>query len=230
MDEGIQLERIYLLTGARGEPIDRLTETAHENGVPVNRVPAEKLKSFNLERPEDCIGVRSRIHYLPLQDVISFIVEKGEAPLLVILDGITDVRNIGAIARSAWSCNAHAIILPEKGVGALQEDAVTTSAGALEHILVSRVRSIPQAIDELHLNGIQVFASDMNAPVKIFDLDFKIPCAIIFGSEDKGVHPTFYKMCDQVFCIPMQNHFESLNVSVAVGMTLYEAMKQRMQG
>ncbi len=227
MKDGVQLERIYLLSTLHGDAVEQLKNIAEAGGVPVNKVPSEKLKSFNIEDHRGCVAVRSKIHYQQLQDVISFIVEKGESPLLLMLDGITDIRNIGAIARSAWSCGVHAIIIPEKGVGALNEDAITTSAGALENIIVSRVKSIADAIDEMHLNGIRVFASEMTAATRIFEINFKEPCAVILGSEDKGIHPTLYKMCDEVFSIPMQNNFESLNVSVAAGMILYEAMKQR---
>jgi 23S rRNA (guanosine2251-2'-O)-methyltransferase len=230
MNDGVQVERIFLLSTLHSDAIEKLKNIAEEKGVPVNKVPSEKLKSFNINDHRGCIAVRSKIHYHPLQDVITFIVEKGESPLLMILDGITDIRNIGAIARSAWGCGAHALIIPEKGVGALNEDAITTSAGSLENIIVCRVKSIAQAIDELHLNGIRAFASEMTATKRIFDINFKEPCAIILGSEDKGIHPALYKICDEIFSIPMQNNFESLNVSVAAGMILYEAMKQRLAG
>jgi 23S rRNA (guanosine2251-2'-O)-methyltransferase len=155
-------------------------------------------------------------------------VERGEAPLFMLLDGITDIRNIGAIARTAFCCGVHAIVIPEKGVGALNEDAILTSAGALEKISVCRVNSLMKAVDELHLNGIKVFASEMNASKKLFDIDLKEPCAIIMGSEEKGIFPALLTISDEVFNIPMKNEFDSLNVSVAAGMILYEAMKQRM--
>ena len=148
-------------------------------------------------------------------------------PLFLILDGITDIRNIGALARTAYCCGIQAIIIPDKGVGALNEDAITTSAGALEQIAVCRVTSLMKAVDELHLNGIKVFASEMTADKQIFDIDFKEPCAIVMGSEDKGIFPALRKICDDDFKIPMMGNFESLNVSVAAGMILYEAMKQR---
>lgn len=228
MNDGVQLERIYVLSTASPGETAQLKKIAEQNGVPVNKVPPEKLKSFNIENHRVCVAVRSKIHYQQLQDVISFVVEKGETPLLLILDGITDIRNIGGIARSAWCCGVQAIIIPEKGVGALHEDAIAASAGALEQISICRVKSITNAIDEMHLNGIKVFAGEMKATTKIFDINFHEPCAIILGSEDKGIHPTLYKMCDETFSIPMQNDFESLNVSVAGAMILYEAMKQRM--
>lgn len=228
MKEGIQLERIYLQDTISGDEADELKRIALEFEVPVNKVPFEKIRNFNLENPKGCIAIKSKIKYQNLQDIISFIVENGQVPLMILLDGITDIRNIGALARTAYCCGVQAIVIPEKGVGALNEDAINTSAGALENIAVCRVKSLHSAIDELHLNGIKVFASDMKSETKVFDLNFKEPCAIIMGSEDKGIQPSLYKLCDASFKIPMQKDFESLNVSVAAGMILYEAMKQRI--
>ncbi len=228
MKNGIQLERIYLQNTISGDEADELKKVAFEFEVPVNKVPFEKIRNFNLENPKGCIAIKSKIKYQNLQDVISFIVENGETPLLLMLDGITDIRNIGALARTAYCCGVQAIVIPEKGVGALNEDAINTSAGALENIAVCRVKSLHSAIDEMHLNGVKVFASEMKAEENIFDMNFKEPCAVIMGSEDKGIHPSIYKLCDNVFKIPMQTDFESLNVSVAAGMILYESMKQRM--
>ena len=227
MKNGVQLERIYLQNTISGDEADELKKVALEFEVPVNKVPFEKIRNFNLENPKGCIAIKSKIKYQNLQDVISFIVENGETPLLLMLDGITDIRNIGALARTAFCCGVQAIVIPEKGVGALNQDAIDTSAGALENIAVCRVKSLNSAIDEMHLNGIKVFASEMKAEEKVFDINFKDPCAIIMGSEDKGIHPSLYKLCDKAFKIPIQTDFESLNVSVAAGMILYEAMKQR---
>ena len=228
MNAGQQLERIYLQNTINSIEADELKAVAERNGVPVNKVPFEKLRNFNVENHHGCIALKSKIKYQDLQDVISFVVEKGETPLLLMLDGITDIRNIGALARTAYCCGVHAIVIPEKGVGALNEDAIATSAGALESIAVCRVKSLISAIDEMHLNGIKVFASEMKAEANVFDMNFKEPCAIVMGSEDKGIHPAVYKVSDSHFKIPMQKDFESLNVSVAAGMILYEAMKQRM--
>ena len=228
MNAGQQLERIYLLSTINSPEAEELRLVADKSGTPVNKVPFEKLRNFNLENHNGCIAVKSKIQYQDLQDIISLIVENGEIPLLLMLDGITDIRNIGALARTAYCCGVHAIVIPEKGVGALNEDAMATSAGALEKIAVCRVKNLHNAIDELHLNGIKVFASEMTADENIFDIGFTEPCAIILGSEDKGIQPSLYKACDARFKIPMQKDFESLNVSVAAGMILYEAMKQRI--
>lgn len=228
INAGLQLERIYLLSTINSPEADELRDVAEKSGTPINKVPFEKLRNFNIENHKGCIALKSKIHYQELQDVISLVVENGETPLFLLLDGITDIRNIGALARTAYCCGVHAIVIPEKGVGALNEDAMTTSAGALEHISVCRAKSLHNAIDELHLNGIKVFASEMKSQENIFDLNFKEPSAIILGSEDKGIQPSLYKLCDHKFMISMKNDFESLNVSVAAGMILYEVMKQRI--
>lgn len=225
---GQQLDRIYLDTRATGEEISEIKRLAVQNGVPVNYVPAAKLNSFNVTNHDGCVAQIAKVQYQNLQDVISLIIDNGEAPLLLILDGITDIRNIGGIARTALCCGVHAIIIPDKGVGALNEDAILTSAGALEQIAVCRVNSLMKAVDELHLNGIKVFASEMTAEKNVADCDYKAPCAIVMGSEEKGIYPALMKICDEKIKIPMAGDFESLNVSVATGIILYEAMKQRM--
>ena len=228
MHAGEQIERIYLASNIFGKTSDELRKIAEEYLIPINKVPVEKINAFNVENHEGCVALRGKIKYQDLQQVISFVVDGGEVPLFLILDGITDIRNIGALARTAYCCGVQAIIIPDKGVGALNEDAITTSAGALEHISVCRVTSLMKAVDELHLNGIKVFASEMTAEKKIFDLNFFEPCAIVLGSEDKGIYPALMKVCDEQFNIPMKNNFESLNVSVAAGMILFEAMRQRI--
>ena len=228
MEAGKQLERIYMQTTVHGEVIDTIRTLAEKYLVPINKVPVEKLNGLNVSNHEGCVGVISKIQYQNLQDVISFVVENGEMPLFIILDGITDIRNIGAIARSAFCFGVHAILIPDKGVGALNEDAILTSAGALEKMAVCRVGSLMKAVDELHLNGIKVFASEMTATKKLFELNLAEPCAIVLGGEEHGVYPALMKICDDQFQIPMPGDFESLNVSVANGVILYEAMKQRL--
>ena len=228
MQEGKALDRIYISNKIHNDTIKEIKSLASQNNIPINYVPVEKLNSFHVEDHEGFVALISKVRYQELQQVISWVVEKGEVPLFLILDGITDIRNIGGIARTAFCTGVQAIVIPDKGVGALNEDAVLTSAGALEKIAICRVNSLMKAVDELHLNGIKVFASEMTATKKVFDIDFKEPVAIIMGSEEKGIYPALMKQCDEKFKIPMAGDFESLNVSVATGMILYEAMKQRM--
>jgi 23S rRNA (guanosine2251-2'-O)-methyltransferase len=204
-----------------------LKKLAVHHGIPVNYVPAAKLNSFNVTGHNGAIALISKIKYHDLQEVISLVVENGEVPLFLILDGITDIRNIGGIARTAFCSGVHAIIIPDKGVGALNEDAILTSAGALENIPVCRVNSLMKAVDDLHLNGIKVFASEMKAAKNVYECNLKEPCAIVMGNEEKGIYPALLKICDEKLKIPMKGDFESLNVSVATGIILYEVMRQR---
>lgn len=227
LQSGQQLDRVYLDTRASGTDITEIKKLAALNAVPVNYVPVAKLNGFNITDHEGCIAQIAKVQYQNLQDVISLVTESGEAPLFLILDGITDIRNIGGIARTAYCTGVHAIIIPDKGVGALNEDAILTSAGALEKIAVCRVNSLMKAVDELHLNGIKVYASEMEAAKNIADINLAEPCAIVMGSEEKGIYPALMKICDDKVKIPMKGDFESFNVSVATGIILYEAMKQR---
>ncbi len=228
MRSGTHLDKIYLDTRAQGEEFREIKSLATQYNVPISYVPLAKLNSFNAGDHGGCVAMLSKVHYQDLQDVISLVVERGEVPLFLILDGITDIRNIGGIARTAYCSGVHAIIIPDKGVGALNEDALLTSAGALEKLTFCRVNSLMKAVDELHLNGIRVFAAEMKGAVNIFDADLRQPAAIIMGNEEKGIYPALLKICDEKIRIPMKGEFESLNVSVATGMILYEVMRQRM--
>ena len=190
-------------------------------------VPAEKLKTFNVENHQGIVALRSKISYYRLEDLINWSLEQTTSPLLLMLDGITDIRNIGGLARTALCTGVHGIIIPEKGVGALNEDAILTSAGALEQIAICRTASLLKAVDEVHAHGFQVIGSEMTAAQPVYGVDLTPPTVIIMGGEEKGIHPAVLKACDLRCNIPMQNNFESLNVSVAAGMVLYEAMLQR---
>ena len=224
---GKELDRIYVDAKASGSEINEIKKLAAQNAIPVNYVPAAKLNAFNISDHEGCVAQIAKVQYIKLQDIISFVIEKGESPFFLMLDGITDIRNIGGIARTAYCMGVQAIIIPDKGVGALNDDAILTSAGALEKIPVCRVSSLLKAVDELHLNGIKVYASEMKAARSIYEIDFTEPCAIIMGSEEKGIYPALLKACDEKIKIPMKGDFESLNVSVATGIILFEVMKQR---
>ncbi len=225
---GRGIDKILFQTNISGESIGEIRKLAKENHIPIQQVPPEKLHSMTRTNHQGCIAIAALVKYLDLQPVIDHLVSNGEVPLFVMLDGITDVRNIGGIARSAIFCGSQAIIIPDKGVGALNEEAMKSSAGALENIQICRVTSLLKAIDDLHYNGIKVFSSTMNAEEKVFEMKFDEPCCVIMGGEEKGVQPYLIKAADTVFSIPMTGNFNSFNVSVATGIILYEAMKQRM--
>ena len=224
---GKTIDKILLQKNATGELATQVKQLCKDHQIPMQFVPVEKLNSFTRANHQGVIAFAALVNYLPLQQIIDFTVGNGDTPLFIMLDAVTDVRNIGAIARTALCCGAQAIIIPDKGVGALNEETIKSSAGALEHLNICRVASLMKAIDEMHLNGIKVYASEMKCETKIYDVDFTEPCCIIMGGEEKGVYPAFMKISDEIFKIPMKGKFESLNVSVATGMILYEAMRQR---
>lgn len=228
LQSGKAIDKILLQKNTTGEAINSIRALAREKNVPIQIVPVEKLNGMTKANHQGVMALAARVQYMDLQQVIDYVVSKGELPLFLMLDGVTDVRNIGAIARSAVCCGAQAIIIPDKGVGALNEEAMKSSAGALEMIHICRVNSLLKAVDTLHLNGIQVYTSEMRADKNVFELDFSDPCCVIMGDEGKGVQPFLAKAADRFFKIPMATSFDSFNVSVATGIILYEAMKQRL--
>lgn len=228
IQSGRAIDKIFFQRNVSGESIGTIRQLAKEYNIPIQQVPPEKLHSFTKANHQGVIAIAGLVQYMDLQQVIDHVVSKGETPLFVMLDGVTDVRNIGGIARSAVCCGAQAIIIPDKGTGALNEEAMKSSAGALEKIHICRVNSLMKAVDTMHLNGITVLATEMTAEKMIYEADWKVPCCIVMGSEDKGVFPPLLKICDTMIKIPMPGEFESLNVSVATGIVLYEAVKQRM--
>jgi 23S rRNA (guanosine2251-2'-O)-methyltransferase len=225
---GHVVDKILLQRNTTGETIAEIRQLAREHHIPVQVVPVEKLASLTRANHQGVIAFAGLVSYMDLQEVIDHTVGAGGVPLFVMLDGVTDVRNIGAIARSAHCTGAQALIIPDKGVGALNEEAMKSSAGALEKIQVCRVESLLKAVDLLHLNGIKVFTSEMRAPRRVDELPLADPCCIVMGSEDKGVQSYIRKAADEHFTIPIAGDFDSFNVSVAAGIILYEALKHRL--
>ena len=228
IESGRAIDKIFFQQNVSGDSIGRIRKLAQENNIPIQQVPAGKLNSLSRGNHQGCIALTALVEYMELQQVIDQVVGSGEVPLFIMLDGITDVRNIGGIARTAICCGVQAIIVPDKGIAALNEDAMKASAGALEKINICRVGSLLKAVDELHMNGIQVFTSEMKAAKSLIDVSFREPCCVVMGNEEKGVQPYLTKAADEHFSIPMKGDFDSFNVSVATGIILFEAMKQRL--
>jgi 23S rRNA (guanosine2251-2'-O)-methyltransferase len=228
LESGRSIDKVLLQANVSGEIVSKIRQLAKKQNVPVQVVPPEKLNSYTRSNHQGCIALAALVAYMDLQDVIDHVTTSGSVPLFVMLDGVTDVRNIGAIARSAVCCGAQALIIPDKGVGALNEEAMKASAGAMEKLNICRVGSLLKAIDELHSNGVRVLVSAMKAEKTLEQADFTSPVCLVMGSEGKGVQPYIAKAADDLFSISMSGNFDSFNVSVAAGIILYEAMKQRM--
>jgi 23S rRNA (guanosine2251-2'-O)-methyltransferase len=227
---GTAIEKIFVLRSATGEEIQEIKKAARELNIPLSPVPTEKLDGMTKAQHQGVVAWAGVLSYIDLQNAISHVVEKGETPLFILLDGVTDVRNIGAIARTAWCSGAQGLILPTSHSASLSEDAIKTSAGALRRIMLCRIPSVPQAIDVLKLNGIQVLGTEMRGSVPVYEADLQLPSCIVMGAEDSGISKDVLKRAHQLIHIPMHNQFDSLNVSVAAGMILYEAIRQRATG
>lgn len=227
MKSGRAIDKILFQRNISGESIGEIRKLAEKGGIPIQQVPPEKLSSVSRANHQGVIAFASLLQYSDLQQSIDHVVGLGQTPLFLLIDGVTDVRNIGAMARTAVCCGAQVMIIPDKGIAALNEEALKSSAGALEKILICRVGSLLKAVDTLHLNGIRAYASTLKSDKKIFELELNTPCCIMMGSEDKGLPPHMLKAADDAFSIPMAGDFDSFNVSVACGILLYEAMKSR---
>lgn len=228
IESGRPIDKILFQRNVSGESIGEIRKLAKQKAIPIQQVPPEKMSFLTKANHQGVIAFAGLVTYLELQQVIDHVTSQGQTPLFVMLDGVTDVRNIGAIARSAVCCGAQAIIIPDKGTGSLNEEAMKSSAGALEKINIVRVGSLLKAIDELHLNGIRVFTSAMRQEKMVYEIDYKEPCCVIMGNEENGVQTYLEKAANEKFSIPMASDFDSFNVSVATAIILYEAMKQRL--
>lgn len=225
---GQAFDKIMLQQGIRGEYEKELRYTCRQFDIPLQVVPKERLNRFTKSNHQGVIGFISLITYQSLENVLPAIYENSETPLLLILDGVTDVRNFGAIARTAEIAGVHAIIVPKKGAALINSDAIKTSAGALTKIAVCRETSLFTVVEFLQNSGVQVFASDLQAEKMSYKLDFTVPTALIIGSEDLGVQEGLLKRADDTFIIPQVGTTDSYNVSVATGMMLYEVIRQRL--
>jgi 23S rRNA (guanosine2251-2'-O)-methyltransferase len=221
------IERIFIQKGIHREAIGKLVRMAQQQEVPIQFVPIEKLNRLHRNHQGAAAAV-SQVIFYKTDDVLAQIYAQGELPLLLIADRITDVRNFGAITRTALCTGVHALIIPQTETASINSEAVKASAGALSKMAICREKNLVQLVKQLKVNGIQLLACETKGSKYIYDTDLKIPTAIIMGSEGEGISPELLRLVDMIVRIPMKNQFNSLNVSVATGMILYEAMKQRM--
>jgi 23S rRNA (guanosine2251-2'-O)-methyltransferase len=222
-----ELESLYIQRGISGDLIFELKALIKDIDVPVHNVPIEKLNRMTQKNHQGVIAVISSITFQKIEDIIPAIYEKGETPLILILDGITDVRNMGAIARTAACSGVHAIIVPTKNSAQINADAIKTSAGALFTIPVCRHPSLHKTALYLQECGLQIVACTEKTSDLIYVPDYTSPTAIVMGSEDDGISNEIMRMANHLAKIPMFGEIGSLNVSVSTGVILYEAIRQR---
>ena len=226
LDSDQQVEKIWLLVGTRGEFEKELRQKLKGRNIPVQHVPAQKLSKLTKGNHQGVAAFTSIVEYQSITDVVSMLYEEGKMPIVVVLDGVTDVRNLGAIARSAEIFGAHAIVSPVKDSAMVNEVAYKTSGGALAHIAVCREKSVVSTIEILKDMGLTIFAAEHHSDQMLEDVDFRGPCAIVFGDEGKGVSQKIINS-SVTFKINQVGKTESLNVSVAAGVVLYEISKSR---
>jgi len=227
---GKELEKIFLQRGAKNPATDEIVQLAKGLEVPVVTVPLEKLNNLTRKNHQGAVALISPITYVPLAETVTSLFEQGKNPLLLILDRVTDVRNFGSIARNAECMGVHAIVIPSRGGAQINADAVKTSAGALHLVPVCREPNLKDTIDFLKNSGFQIIACTEKTEQNITDaaLDMVGPTAIVMGSEEDGISPEYLKRADARVRIPLMGQIGSLNVSVATGIILYEAMRQRL--
>lgn len=229
LDAGDQIDFIYLKRDSHSDTMKELMEAIGEHRVPIRRVPVEKLNRLTNRNHQGVVAVKAATHYFTLDQVVPTLFEAGRFPLLMILDGITDVRNFGAIARTCECTGVDAIVIFEQNSVSVTADAVKTSAGALSRIAVCREPSIEQAIDYLKQSGVKLVGATEKASDLMYSSDMNVPLAIVMGAEDTGLSDYSLRHCDDLVRIPLYGEIGSLNVSVAAGVLLYEAIRQKRE-
>lgn len=223
-----EIEKILILKNIERDFLLTIQKLCKERGIPIQHVPKEKLNRTTSENHQGIIATVPLIQYQQLEDVLSYVLEMERVPLFLILDNVTDVRNFGSIARSAECLGVDAIIVPEQGSAPVNDVSMKTSAGALSRMSICRSKKLAETIAYLQNNGVMVYASSLQSQKQLYEMDFVEPTAIILGSEDHGVQKYLLKSADDTFIIPQVGRTDSLNVSVANGVILYEVQRQRM--
>lgn len=228
IEAGKEIDKIFIAKDLQGELASELVSLAKANRVVMQRVPVERINRITRKNHQGVLAMMSAITYHRLDHLVPELYEAGILPFIVLLDGVTDVRNFGAIARTCECAGADAIVIPEHGSVSVGGDAIKTSAGALHHIPVCRVPSIAWAAKFLRENGYNVVAVTEKSDMNYTEGKYIDPVAIIMGAEDIGISPEAMKQCDTRVGIPMFGNIGSLNVSVAAGVMIYEVVRQRL--
>ena len=225
---GKELEKVYLRNGLRNEAIPGLLSELREKRIPFQFVPVEKINRMSQKNHQGILAQVAEIEYNDIEKIIPGLYESGKVPFILVLDRITDVRNMGAIARTAEGAGIHALVLPTGESAQINADAVKTSSGALHSLPVCRTESLVKTVTFLKESGLQVVAATEKAERLLYDADFTRPTAIILGSEDTGIERNLILLSDIQVKIPLYGTIQSLNVSVAASILMYEAVRQRM--
>lgn len=227
LQSGKEVEKVLLSKNATGDVVKQIIQLCRDKEVYYQFVPEVKINSLSRANHQGVLAFTALIEYQEVQKIIDFVFAKGEDPLLLILENVTDVRNLGALARTALGLGVHAIIFPKKESAAVNDIAVKISAGALLKIPVCRVDNIMATIKDIKNNGIKLIGLDGTADKFIHEVNTKMPLAIVAGSEDEGISNPVIRLIDELVKLPMSAELESYNVSVATAMALYEVNRQK---
>lgn len=227
IESGKQIEKLYVKKGAEGQLMNDFKDLCYRAHVRYQEVPVEKLNRLTRGNHQGVVAQMAAIDYVALEDILERVPE-DETPLIVLFDGVTDVRNFGAIARSAECAGAHGLIVPLKNSAPVNSEAIRSSAGALTRIPVHRAGSLRNTLKALAAEGMQIVAATEKSRKLLYDADLTKPTVIVMGNEEKGVSKEIIKLCDEQLAIPMIGAIESLNVSAAAAVMLFEVVRQRI--
>ncbi|MDO6597853.1 23S rRNA (guanosine(2251)-2'-O)-methyltransferase RlmB [Oceanihabitans sp. 2_MG-2023] len=222
------IDKVFIQKGLKGELSHELETLIRKQGINTSYVPVEKLNRFTKNNHQGVVAQISPIAFYDIENLVLNVIESGKTPLFLLLDQLSDVRNFGAIIRTAECTGVDGIIIQKSGSAPVNGDTIKTSAGAVFKIPICKVDHIKDAMFYLQASGIKVIAATEKTENTIFDVSFKEPCAIIMGSEGRGINPSVLKLADAKAKLPLLGEIESLNVSVACGAFLYEAIRQRL--
>ncbi len=229
IDAGREISKVLLRKGLTGDMVGELTAMLRRHDIPMQTVPVEKLNRVTRKNHQGVIAFVSPVEYARIENLIPSLFEKGEAPFVVACEGVTDTRNIGAIARSAECAGAHALLLPAKGSAMISADAVKTSAGALNHIAVCRTDNMKATLLFLKNSGLKIVAATEKARDVYRQADLSGPAVLLLGAEDTGISPEILRTADVTVKIPVKGKIASLNVSAAAAVLMYEMVKQNAE-
>lgn len=227
IEAGKDIDKLLVKKDINGDLAKELLAKAKEYGVLVRRVPVEKLNRITMKNHQGAIAILAAVAYQRLEYIVPMLYEEGRVPMLVVLDGVTDIRNFGAIARTACCAGVDALVIPSSNSVSITGDAVKTSAGALFHIPVCREKSVIEAVRMLKDNGYKIVAATEKGACDYTTVDFTVPLAIVMGAEETGISEEVLRLADDLAAIPIKGPVGSLNVSVAAGVMMYEAVRQR---
>lgn len=227
LESGKEIEKLLIQKGAVGEGIKHIQHLARTQNIPIQIVPYEKMQKITTSVHQGVIAFISAVEYEDIFALIPNLFENGKTPFILVLDRITDVRNFGAICRTAECAGVDAVVIPAQNAAQINEDAIKTSAGAIHRIPICRHKNIKEVLQFLQESGLSVFGLSERAKIPYFDVDYSIPLAMVMGNEGEGISPEYFKYFSETILIPMAGKIQSLNVSVATGIILFEVLRQR---